>query len=206
MEKKKNYHQSNNFDITDKKNVEQENCLENSEKGEKNEELKSIQEEKIQKEIKEKGFNYSSLKPIIDNADKKGKKQNVILLSTGSYNPIHRMHLEILNIAYKFLLSLKDFNVLCAFISPSADSYVKYKMSPLIPFEKRCEMVKTAIEEYKSESDLKIFLHTWEGSKEEFIDFPYVIKEIQKELKKYKIKLFYVCGLDLFSKCRYVFF
>ena len=112
------------------------------------------------------------------------------------------MHLEILNIAYKFLLSLNKFNVLCAFISPSADCYVQYKMPPLIPFELRCKMVETAIEEYKSESDLKIFLHTWEGSKEEFIDFPYVIKEIQKELKKYNIKLFYVCGLDLFSKCR----
>ena len=115
------------------------------------------------------------------------------------------MHLEILNIAYTFLLSLNKFNVLCAFISPSADCYVQYKMPPLIPFELRCKMVETAIEEYKSESDLKIFLHTWEGSKEEFIDFPYVIKEIQKELKKYKIKLFYVCGLDLFSKCRYAF-
>ena len=88
------------------------------------------------------------------------------------------MHLEILNIASKFLLSLNKFNVLCAFISPSADSYVQYKMPPLIPFKKRCEMVETAIEEYKSQSNLKIFLHTWEGSKEEFIDFPYAIKEI----------------------------
>ena len=79
-------------------------------------------------------------------------------------------------------------------------------MPPLIPFYLRCEMIKTAIEEYQSETDLKIFLHTWEGSKDVFIDFPYVIEEIENELRKYNIKLFYVCGLDLFSKCRSAFY
>ena len=49
------------------------------------------------KKLNEKGFDYSLLKQLIKNQDK--KKENVILLSTGSYNPVHRMHLEILNIA-----------------------------------------------------------------------------------------------------------
>ena len=162
------------------------------------------------KEEKEKGFDYSLLHDLINKSDK--TKKNAILLSTGSYNPIHRMHLEIFNIAYKHLLSLNKFNVLCAFISPSADCYVRYKKPPLIPFYLRCQMVKTAIEEYQSETDLKIFLHTWEGSKDVFIDFPYVIEKIQgdlkeyDDLKKYDITLFYVCGLDLFSKCRSAFY
>ena len=167
--------------------------------------LKPPEENPEAKKLNEKGFDYSLLKQLIKNQDK--KKENVILLSTGSYNPVHRMHLEILNIAYKFISEkLSDkLNVLCAFISPSADCYVQYKMPPLIPFNLRCEMINTAIEEYQKESDLKIFLHTWEGNKDKFIDFPYVIKAIQKELKKDKIKLIYVCGLDLFSKCRPVF-
>ena len=156
------------------------------------------------KEEKEKGFDYSLLHDLINKSDK--TKKNAILLSTGSYNPIHRMHLEIFNIAYKHLLSKNEFNVLCAFISPSADCYVRHKKPPLIPFYLRCEMIKTAIEEYQSETDLKIFLHTWEGSQDTFRDFPEVINTIQDELNNYKITLFYVCGLDLFSKCRSAFY
>ena len=55
---------------------------------------------KEKEEIKQKEFYYSSLKDLIDKVDK--TKENVILLTTGSYNPINRMHLEILNIAYKY--------------------------------------------------------------------------------------------------------
>ena len=120
------------------------------------------------------------------------------------------MHLEILNIAANFILSLKKYNVLCGFISPSADCYVKHKMPPLIPFSLRCKMVKSAINEYNLENkneneNLKIFRHTWEGSHDYFIDFPDVIKEIQSKLLEKKIKLVYVCGLDLFINCRYYF-
>ena len=62
------------------------------------------------------------------------------------------MHFGIINIAYKFLLSLNKFKILCAFISPSADFYAQYKkLLPLIPFELRFKMVETAIEKYKSE-------------------------------------------------------
>ena len=169
---------------------------------------KLIEEEE---EIIEKDFNYSKLVNLLDKIDK--KKENIILLTTGSFNPIHRMHLEILNIAANFLLLHKKYNVLCGFISPSADCYVKSKKPPLIPFDLRCKMIKTAINEYNLEynkienkkENLKIFLHPWEGSQDKFIDFPYVIKEIQSRISKYNIKLVYVCGLDLFINCRNYF-
>ena len=71
-------------------------------------------------------FNYQNkLIPLLYRVDQ--NKQNVILLTTGSFNPIHRMHLKMLDIAYKHLLSLKNYNILCAFISPSSDVYVKTK-------------------------------------------------------------------------------
>ena len=164
---------------------------------------------KLEEEILEKDFDYSLIDKLLEKADK--TKENIILLTTGSYNPIHRMHLEILNIASKFILSLNKYNVLCGFISPSADCYVKHKKPPLIPFNLRCKMVNTAINDFKLENKknenefLTIFLHPWEGSHDYFIDFPYVIEEIQSRLLEKKIKLIYVCGLDLFINCRYYF-
>ena len=155
-------------------------------------------------------FDYQKeIKPLLENID--NKKANIILLTTGSYNPIHRMHLEILNIAYNYLLKLEKYNIICGFISPSADCYVQYKQPPLIPFELRCKMIETAINEYNNENkdniNFKIFMHKWEGTHDYFIDFPYVIEEIQHQLnknfKEYKIALVYVCGMDLYLKCHY---
>ncbi len=148
--------------------------------------------------------------PLLANAEI--GKQKIVLLTTGAFNPIHRMHLEILNIAYKYLLSLNDYNVLCAFISPSADCYVQYKRPPNFPFPLRCEMIQTSIKQFyeekkgKEKDMIKIYLNKWEGSHSYFIDFPEVISEIQKELKKIDdIKLLYVCGIDHFIKCFYSF-
>ena len=146
--------------------------------------------------------------PLIANAD---KNKNIVLLTTGAFNPIHRMHLEILNIAYKHLLS-QNYNVLCAFISPSADCYVQLKRKPFIPFETRCKIIQESIQDFYNENKdkdkemLKIHLNKWEGSHSYFIDFPEVIYEIQNHLnnidKKYKIQLVYVCGMDHYAKCR----
>ena len=92
-------------------------------------------------------FDYSLLKPLFQNID--FKKENIILLTTGSYNPIHRMHIEILNIAYKYLLMLNKYNIICGLISPNSDCYVIHKQPPLIPYNLRCEMIETAIKELK---------------------------------------------------------
>ena len=162
-------------------------------------------QEKPDDKEKEIDFDYSLLEPLINEIKEENKdKTKIILLTTGSYNPIHRMHLEILNIAYRHLLSLNNYNVICGFISPSADCYVSSKRPPLITFDMRCKIIEKAIEEYQSQNEdngLKIFLHKWEGSKDFFIDFPDVIRSIQSRLYKYKIKLVYVCGMDLYMKC-----
>ena len=174
--------------------------------------MKSYQEEEKDKQKKYKviDFDYSLLKPYLLEADK--RKENIILLSTGSYNPIHKMHIEILNIAYRYLLSLKKYNIICGFISPSADCYVrsKNKQLPLIPFDLRCKMIETGIREYNRDNkgnNLKIFLHKWEGTHDYFIDFPDVISEIQAQILDHynNIKLIYVCGLDLYLACNEYF-
>ena len=152
-------------------------------------------------------FNYQNkLIPLLYRVDQ--NKQNVILLTTGSFNPIHRMHLKMLDIAYKHLLSLKNYNILCAFISPSSDVYVKTKLPPLIPFNLRCEMIQKSIDEFekeKGENSFKIFIHEWEGKQKYFVDFPQVIREIKQQLLDNgieNVKLLYVCGMDHYIKCK----
>ena len=151
----------------------------------------------------------TKISPLLANSN---SKKNIVLLTTGAFNPIHRMHLEILNIAYKYLIS-KNYNVLCALISPSADCYVKHKRKPFIPFDKRCKMIIESINDFYNENKnkdkenniVKIILNTWEGSHSYFIDFPEVIDTIQTHLdhlyEETKIELLYVCGMDHYIKC-----
>ena len=121
------------------------------------------------------------------------------------------MHLEILNIAYEYLQQNYNYNILCAFISPSSDDYVKSKLPPLIPFDLRCKLIQASINEFEQENlkkgkkQIKIFIHEWEGRQQYFVDFHQVIKEIKTHLYENgfnDIKLLYVCGMDHYIKCK----
>ena len=211
-----NYHYYQNYINKDHEckdeeyNYDQQNKQNQKSNMKKDEKKKSINQSKMNNKSPDRyqykvlNFDYSLLKPLLSE-----KKENIVLLVTGSFNPIHRMHIEILNIAYRHLLSLKKYNIVCGFISPSADCYVKKKQPPLIPFDLRCYMIETAIREYENENknnnNLKIFLHRWEGTHDYFIDFPDVIQAIQNQLSYYfkdiDIQLVYVCGMDLYDHC-----
>lgn len=144
---------------------------------------------------------YSKIKNLNDSSKDPASKK-IILLTTGALNPIHRMHLLNFIIANNFLKS-KSIEVLCGLVSPSADCYVQCKRNPFIPFTKRCEFVLKAINEQKC--DIPLFLHTWEGDQEYFVDFPEVRNTIQDDIKKFigkNIVVVYLCGMDHFQKCR----
>ena len=84
----------------------------------------------------------------------KGKKP-VILLCTGSLNPVHNMHIRIFELAKAKLEATTDFLVVGALISPSHDQYVKYKLHrDHIHSKHRIELCKLATEN----SD---FIETW---------------------------------------------
>ena len=73
-----------------------------------------------------------------------GRKQAVII-STGSYCPVHIGHLQNFDIAAKYLSEKHNIDTLAGYISPSCDSYVSQKFgSDSILFLHRYEMVKLA--------------------------------------------------------------
>ncbi|KAF0983208.1 hypothetical protein FDP41_010273 [Naegleria fowleri] len=145
--------------------------------------------------------------------------QRCVLLSTGSYNPCHRMHIETFHIIKKALESSHNMLVVGAFISPSHGQYVSSKLGEdYIETEARLEICKLSIEaetrklkEIHGEDSVDDFLcvDRWESAVcREFIDFPditYTLREyLEQQFPNENIQVIYICGSDHLEKCPYV--
>jgi uncharacterized protein (TIGR02452 family) len=128
-------------------------------------ESKSTILNKLQKPIVVDKDGYWSIKNIIQNMNIKKGARNIILILSGSLNPIHYGHVMMLEEARKYLesLSLKQhhFNVLGMVLAPSSDGYVSKKLGKeAITLEKRCQLCQLAIESKTSmisDTSLKLF-------------------------------------------------
>ncbi|KAJ5067156.1 nicotinamide/nicotinic acid mononucleotide adenylyltransferase 2 [Anaeramoeba ignava] len=143
------------------------------------------------------------LKEILEKKDEKNRK--IVLISTGSYNPVHKMHIKTFAIAKKYLEEKHGLDVIGGYISPSHDQYTLGKLGGYnIPFKERCEMCQLAIEEEGLQDFL--FLDQWEGTQSNFINFTTVTRHLRHYLKttfaSSNIDVFYLCGMDHFVKCR----
>ncbi|CAG8456463.1 10693_t:CDS:2 [Acaulospora colombiana] len=131
----------------------------------------------------------------------------VVLITTGSMNPIHLQHVNMFTIAKRHLeTTLQDHIVVAGYISPSQDKYVKSKLIPeeTILEDYRIEMAKLA-----TQNSSWIDVDTWESkiSPKHFIDYYQVVQRLatflneneqveQKLSGKNKIKVMYLCGSD----------
>lgn len=102
----------------------------------------------------------SPVTPLPDIEEFSKDKKNVILLSTGSFAPIHNGHIEKLEVSKNHLESL-GMNVVAGYLSPSHDDYVlgKVKDDRYNIFE-RVDFIHQKIDEYKSDW---LFLSPWEA-------------------------------------------
>lgn len=103
---------------------------------------------------------FSPVTPLPDIEKFSKDKKNVILLSTGSFAPIHNGHIEKLEVSKNHLESL-GMNVVAGYLSPSHDDYVlgKVKDDRYNIFE-RVDFIHQKIDEYKSDW---LFLSPWEA-------------------------------------------
>jgi nicotinamide mononucleotide adenylyltransferase len=131
-------------------------------------------------------------------------EQKVVLVGTGSFNPVHIGHIEVLAQIKKNLEEKHGFFVTGAFISPSHQRYVRAKLrEDAISDFHRCNMIHLAIEEAGYGDWLK--LDTWELEQSVWNDYPITVDRMRKFLKnkfpEEKLRVIYCCGADHLTNC-----
>lgn len=135
-------------------------------------------------------------------------RKHAVIISTGSYCPVHIGHLQNFDIAAKFLSEKHGIDTLAGYISPSCDSYVSKKFgSDSILFLHRYEMVKLACYEHNAQKNIiNIFPDPWEGLQPSFVSFHKVRDHFDEVLKKLfpkeKIIVLYIAGSEQFNKSK----
>eukprot|EP00126_Sphaerothecum_destruens_P005345 Sdes_comp18708_c0_seq2m9024 len=131
-----------------------------------------------------------------------------VLVSTGSYNPIHAFHLELLDQAKVHLETRHHSIVLGAFLSPSHDQWVRSKLpsDSVLHSHDRIETCQLAVQDSPY-----VCVSTWEAEQTNFVSFPHVIAHVWCVLKAFlqpclnkdaRLDVYYVCGLDHALRCR----
>ena len=124
----------------------------------------------------------------------KENQKNVVLLSTGGFDPIHDGHIYMMEFA-KEVLEKRGYNVIGGYLSPSHESYVSAK-----PYYKRntFERLEQCQESVKDSDWLMI--DPWESVYvKTYINFTDVIQRLEKYLRKHispNIQVAYVFGGD----------
>jgi nicotinamide mononucleotide adenylyltransferase len=84
-------------------------------------------------------------------------KTPIVLIGTGSYNPVHIMHLEIFKIAKEQLYNKYNFQVVGAYISPSCKQYVQSKLGDdFIEDVHRIKLIELSIKDSEYESWMSV--------------------------------------------------
>jgi len=122
----------------------------------------------------------------------------IIMLSTGSYCPIHKMHVELMEIAKEYIEKKLNLKVIGGFLSPSSDTYVLSKVqreNGFIPAVDRIKLCKEvlATSNWLECSDWEVFHKGW-GSPAKLLQ--HMAKYIEEQFPDIIIRPIYVCGAD----------
>jgi len=122
-------------------------------------------------------------------------EKSCVLLTTGSFCPIHYGHVDIMNRA-KIELEKQGWHVSRGYIAPAHDEYIHRKCGERsINIDKRIQLIQSEI----AESDWLV-VDPWEGVFNQVaVNFTDVIVRLQLYIEKHlrkNIPVFYVCGSD----------
>ena len=146
----------------------------------------------------------------------------VALISTGSFSPVHRMHVAALDAARRRVeeegVAVDGTNmaakVIAGFLSPSHDSYVSGKLGvDALDGETRVAMISAALEDGGGELEW-MAPDDWEAKQDSFVDFPAVALSLKSRIvtameeaglgeavEAGRVWVAYVCGADHAAKC-----
>jgi nicotinic acid mononucleotide adenylyltransferase len=136
-------------------------------------------------------------------------KSSVVLVTTGSMNPIHLGHVAQLEKAKEYL-EKQGKEVVAGFVSPSDAGWAKGKAHGCLNNEKKIELCMQALEGHPfirvDQCNSCCFVCSWtpffEGEIENgMIDYPAVISHLKETFKDKKVAVLYVCGEDHAKKC-----
>jgi nicotinic acid mononucleotide adenylyltransferase len=124
----------------------------------------------------------------------KNAKNPCVLLSTGSFSPLHSGHIEMMYLA-KERAEEAGYQVLGGYISPGHDEYVLSKVKEDYTIALRIKMAQEALRDHGW-----LFIDPWEGVFAKVaVNFTDVVYRLEAYLEKYlgeKIPVFFVAGSD----------
>ena len=119
------------------------------------------------------------------------------------------MHITMFDVAAMYLEKHHNVHVLAAYLSPSSDEYVTYKLGDeALALEHRAAMCRLAAAEHNRapSTTMPILVDTWEAEQPQFIPFLSVRYRLQSVVDAVfpddRVMVFYVCGMDLYNRCR----
>eukprot|EP01060_Flectonema_neradi_P029358 TRINITY_DN4043_c0_g1_i1.p1 TRINITY_DN4043_c0_g1~~TRINITY_DN4043_c0_g1_i1.p1 ORF type:complete len:362 (+),score=64.66 TRINITY_DN4043_c0_g1_i1:48-1088(+) len=146
---------------------------------------------------------YTAWDEAASRAEQHKGESVIVLLGTGSYNPVHTEHVQLMAKSIETLRSQRNEAVVCGLLSPSHQSYVYDKLrDSAIPKKVRYQILCDTINDLNQQHD--ILPCSWELEQESFSDHPDTIKSFKDYLEKKagkKVQLWYVCGADLYKNC-----
>jgi len=138
-----------------------------------------------------------------------------VLLTTGSVNPAHFGHVDIMQKAVQHMQAV-GFNILHCYISPSHDDYVfskaRRRKTTCANSGHRCAILDHCISEYLSTGSPlvgKVSTGRWESGQRDFVDYMDVASALLDEMRAYyhqvpgvtRVMVVYVCGEDHARSC-----
>jgi nicotinic acid mononucleotide adenylyltransferase len=130
-------------------------------------------------------------------------KTLAVIVGSGSYNPLTRMHLRTFYIAKQYLEKYHKFEVLGALMSPTHASVVRHRYrtcaSEIIPPAHRLALAQLCVQDSKM-----ISVDPWEITRRCAMDYLSLLDHVQKMLSNLfpdvYIKLFYLCKSNFVPK------
>ena len=132
---------------------------------------------------------------------------NHVLFTTGALNPPHFGHVRMMQMA-RDALRAQGLHVVAAYLSPSPDAYLAYKLQVaqaplLLPAKTRVALCRAAIAE--AGVDDWLFADDWESRMSSTAPFSYVLERreawLQARVPDYRVRFMYVAGEDLLHRC-----